>query len=155
MLLELIDGHHADLPTVLATTYPFLANLDRYYPDIAAWFSESFAQGLIEGRNRLLLARNSENRIVGVALGKITPKETKLQCVRVVDTHTNTGLGIALMDRMLDVLECEHPVATVSEEMLHQYSRVFVKRYGFSLDDVVKGAYRPRKLEYYFNGASA
>ena len=62
-------------------------------------------------------------------------------------------LGITLMDRMLETLECTKPLATVSEEMLHQYSRIFVKRYGFSLDDVAKGAYRPRKLEYYFNGA--
>ena len=76
-----------------------------------------------------------------------------MQCVRVADSVSNSGLGITLMDRMLETLECTKPLATVSEEMLHQYSRIFVKRYGFSLDDVAKGAYRPRKLEYYFNGA--
>lgn len=35
--------------------------------------------------------------------------------------------------------------------MLHDYSRVFVERYGFSLNKVHKGLYRKGKLEYSFN----
>ena len=123
MNIELIDAHHFERDHVLAETFPFLANLDLYYPSISTWFAQSFSQGLAQGKNVLLAARGSEGRLEGVALGKKTATEVKMQCVR------------------------------VAEEMLHQYSRIFVKRYGFSLDDVAKGAYRPRKLEYYFNGA--
>ncbi len=153
MNIELIDAHHFERHHVLAETFPFLANLDLYYPSISTWFAQSFSQGLAQGKNVLLAARGSEGRLEGVALGKKTATEVKMQCVRVADSVSNSGLGITLMDRMLETLECTKPLATVSEEMLHQYSRIFVKRYGFSLDDVAKGAYRPRKLEYYFNGA--
>ena len=84
-----------------------------------------------------------------------------MQCVRVHQDHQGGGLGIQLMDRLLEQLAERHPLCTVSEEMLHPhffpwakrvlYSRVFVKRYGFSLDSVDKGLYRPGKLEYIFN----
>lgn len=155
MHIELIDARHPEVDAVLAETFPFLANLDAYYPNISTWFAQSFSLGLTSSKNVLLAARDGQGRLAGVALGKKTSTEVKMQCVRVADSVANGGLGIALMDRMLDVLECRKPLATVSQEMLHQYSRVFVKRYGFSLDDVVKGAYRPRKLEYYFNGEHA
>lgn len=153
MNIELIDAQHPDRDQVLAETFPFLANLDAYYPSISTWFAHSFSQGLTQGKNVLLAARGNGGRLEGVALGKKTAEEVKMQCVRVADAVSNSGLGISLMDRMIETLECNKPLATVSEEMLHQYSRIFVKRYGFSLDDVAKGAYRPRKLEYYFNGA--
>lgn len=152
MHIELIDAHHPNASQVLSQVHPFLASLDRYYPDISSWFARSFSTGLANGKNVLLAARAGDGGLAGVALGKKTGDEVKMQCVRVADPLGNAGLGIVLMDRMMQELECEKPLATVSEEMLHQYSRVFVKRYGFSLDDVVKGAYRPRKLEYYFNG---
>lgn len=155
MKIDLINAQHADLKKVLSDTLPFLANLDVYYPSISTWFTQSFLQGLSDGKNVLLAARDPNGRLEGVALGKKTVSEVKIQCVRVADASANSGLGIALMDRMMGALECEKPVATVSEEMLHLYSRIFVKRYGFSLDDVVKGAYRNRKLEYYFNGVRA
>ena len=74
-----------------------------------------------------------------------------MQCVRVHQDHQGGVLGIQLMDRLLEQLAERHPLCTVSEEMLHQYSRAFVKRYGFSLDSVDKGLYRPGKLEYIFN----
>lgn len=152
MDIELIDAHHPDRDKVLSETFPFLANLDQYYPSISAWFAHSFSTGLTKGSNVLLAARGAEGRLVGVALGKKTKEEVKMQCVRVADASAHSGLGIVLMDRMMEALECEKPLATVSEEMLHQYSRIFIKRYGFTLDDVAKGVYRPRKLEYYFNG---
>ena len=155
MKIEIIDAQHTDIKIVLADTFPFLSNLDVYYPNISTWFAHSFSKGLSEGTNVLLAARSPSGRLEGVALGKKTVSEVKMQCIRVADGAANSGLGIALMDRLMNVLECEKPLATVSEEMLHQYSRIFVKRYGFSLDDVAKGAYRNRKLEYYFNGVRA
>jgi hypothetical protein len=154
MNIELIDAHHPEAQKVLDETYPLLSNLDLYYPSISVWFAHSFRQGLTQGKNVLLAARAGDGRLLGVALGKKTQEEVKMQCVRVLDPVSNSGIGIKLMDRMLETLDTTKPLATVSEEMLHAYSRIFVKRYGFSLVDVAKGAYRPRKLEYYFNGTN-
>lgn len=147
-----VDAHAPQAGLILKQTFPFLASLDRYYPGIASWFESSFSTGFLRGDNHLIVAFDTNERIAGIALGKKTLNETKMQCVRVAEPSVHSGLGIALMDRMIEVLQCERPLATVSEEMLHQYSRIFIKRYGFSLDDVVKGTYRQGKLEYCFNG---
>jgi len=130
---------------------PLLRSLDAYYPDFQDWYINTVAPGVVTGTDMLLVAREGE-RLVGVALGKRTRTETKLRCVRVLPEFQNTGLGLRLIDRALQELECEKPHCTVAEEMLHLYSRVFVNRYGFSLDAVEKGVYRPGKLEYRFNG---
>jgi hypothetical protein len=52
---------------------------------------------------------------------------------------------------MLRELNDDKPHCTVSEEMLHLYSRAFINHYRFDLGRVDKGAYRPNKLEYVFN----
>ena len=152
MLIERFDSNHPQANIALVNTFPFLENLDRFYPSISSWYTSSFQAGLLAGRNILLMAKSHDGTLLGVALGKKTGHETKMQCVRVAEQQANAGLGISLMDRMIEELECTTPFCTVSEEMLHQYSRIFVKRYGFTLDDVVKGSYRPKKLEYCFNG---
>lgn len=128
---------------------PFLASLDRYYPGIQDWYVNQVVPGLAQGESVLLLERHG-CRIQGMALGK-RGAETKLRCVRVLPEQAHQGLGIRLMDRMFEALETTQPHCTVSEELLHQYSRIFVNRYGFALSNVSKGQYRPRKLEYHFN----
>ncbi len=128
---------------------PFIENIDKYYPKVADWYVNTVAPGLIESTTVLLLAKK-HNTVVGMALGK-NGEEKKLRCVRV--QQDNTGLGIRLIDNMLEHLQATKPFCTVSEELLHDYSRFFINRYGFSLDLVTKGEYRPAKLEYHFNKA--
>lgn len=129
---------------------PLLKSLDVYYPDFSHWYINTALPGVIAGNDVLLIAKERES-VVGVALGKKATQETKLRCVRVVPQRQSTGLGIRLMDTMLEHLESDKPHCTVAQEMLDLYSRVFVRRYGFSLDDVQKGRYRKGKLEYCFN----
>lgn len=144
-----IEKSHSFVHTFLAL--PMLRSLDVYYPGFETWYINSVAPGVVMGRDTLLLAWEGQH-LVGVALGKRSRHETKLRCVRVLPEAQNTGLGLRLIDRMLDELECETPHCTVAEEMFHLYSRPFVNRYGFSLTGVDKGGYRPGKLEYRFNG---
>ena len=118
---------------------PFLRSLDQYYPGIEDWYVNTVATGLIDSETKVLVARD-RGLITGMAIGK-KGEETKLRCVRVLPEYANTGLGIKLMDRMFEQLECSKPHATVSEELLHSYSRIFVNRYGFKLDEVKKGLY--------------
>lgn len=131
---------------------PFIKSLNQYYPDIEYWFTNKVIPGLVTGNDKLLIARDND-RIAGIALGKLDSDESKLRCIRVHPDYQNTGLGIRLIDDMLDLIQTRKPGVTVAEEMFHLYSRSFIKRYGFELSDVVKGRYRRGKLEYGFNGA--
>jgi GNAT superfamily N-acetyltransferase len=129
---------------------PLMRSLDDLYRGFEYWYVNTVVPGVVLGRDQLLLAKD-QGRIVGVALGKRSDVETKLRCVRVLPEYEHKGLGIRLIDRMIDVLECEKPHCTVAEEMLHAYSRAFVQRYGFALTAVDKGRYRRGRLEYAFN----
>lgn len=138
----------AFVPTLQALRV--LQGLDSLYPGFNDWYVNKVVPGVVLGNDQLLIAQDA-GRIVGLALGKRSADETKLRCVRVLPAYEGQGLGIKLIDRMLDVLECDKPHCTVAEEMLHSYSRAFVTRYGFELNAVDKGRYRPGKLEYSFN----
>lgn len=130
---------------------PLLCGLEQLYPGFDAWFQNKVVPGLAGGKDVLLLARDgAEGPLVGLALGK-RGEETKLRCVRVLPELQQSGLGIRLIDRMLEELGERRPHCTVSEELLHSYSRAFVSRYGFALSDVRKGTYRPGRLEYFWN----
>lgn len=129
---------------------PFLKSLDSYYPDFSHWYINRVIANIDDPTNVILLAKD-HNSVVGVALGKKSEDEVKLRCVRVASPYQARGIGLRLIDKMLDELEERNPHCTVSEELLHQYSRIFVNRYGFELSRVDKGRYRPSKLEYCFN----
>lgn len=128
---------------------PMLRTLNAFYSDFEHWYINTVVPGIVLGDDKLVLAMDG-TKIAGVALGK-KADETKLRCVRVLPEYQQTGIGIKLIDYMIDVLECEKPHCTVAEELLHVYSRAFVNRYGFELRSVDKGMYRPGKLEYMFN----
>lgn len=128
---------------------PFLEGLDAFYPNFSDWYVNTVLAELKDPDNIIMLAKEN-GMVVGVGMGK-RGEETKLRCIRVHPQYQNSGLGIRLLDTMLDRLEVRKPHCTVSEELLHQYSRLFVRRYGFHLNDVTKGQYRPQKLEYNFN----
>ena len=127
---------------------PFVKSIDTYYPDITDWYVNTVIPGISTGNDVLLMATEN-NTLVGIVLAKLG-EERKLRCIRVKDTHVGSGLGMRLIDQALGIIG-EKPLVSVSEELLHLYSRAFVKRYGFVLTEVIKGKYRKNKLEYYFN----
>lgn len=127
-----------------------LSSLDVHYPGFEHWYINKCMPGVLVGDDVMIVAKD-QGKLVGVALGKKREDETKLRCVRVLPQYQNRGAGLHLIDRMLKALDCDKPHCTVSEELLHQYSRAFVNRYHFDLTEVVKGLYRKQKLEYVFN----
>lgn len=128
---------------------PFIKSLDVYYPDISHWYINKVIPGIMLGDDKLVIASDN-GRLAGVALSK-SGVENKLRCIRVHPDYANNGLGIRLIDRSLELIGDSKPAVTVSEELIHHYSRIFVNRYGFELSAVDKGTYRARKLEYRFN----
>lgn len=133
------------------TVFPFLKDLDRYYPDIGDWYVNKVIPGIVQGRDGLIIAKENEIPI-GVALYKSRMDEKKLRCIRVLPSHKNRGIGLHLIDRSLKEMRCDRPVISVAEELIHDYSRILINRYGFNISHVYRGIYRPSKLEYEFNG---
>jgi len=136
--------------TDLLMAKKLLDGLENFYPGFQFWFINKCMPGVLAGNDILVVARE-HGQIVGVALAKKSKEETKLRCVRVAPAYQNRGLAFHLIDMVLHDLDDDAPYVTVSEEMLHLYSRAFINRYHWRLDHVSKGHYRPRKLEYLFN----
>lgn len=128
---------------------PQLSLLDVYYPEINSWFKNKFLSNN-NPDNLALGAFNNDGRLIGFTLGK-KGSERKLRCIRVFPEYQSTGIGLKLIERTMDLLECDNPLVTVSEELFHHYSRIFINRYGYELNSVNKGMYRKGKLEYIFN----
>lgn len=137
----------ANGPVERLLALPFIQNIDALYPGIENWFVNTV---IAMDNSTVLVARDSTNFVAGVSILK-HGYEKKLRCVRIHPSYVNSGLGIRLIDASLEKLECERPLCSVAEEMLHNYSRAFVSRYGFKLTSVEKGVYRRGKLEYLFN----
>lgn len=129
---------------------PIMEGMSHSYPEFNQWLSK-----LTPGDDTPILTAHRNGNLVGICIGKKTIEETKLRMIRVHPDFQKTGLGIRMIDSMLGLLECDKPHVTVPEEMLHQFSRPFINRYGFDLDEVAKGMYRKGKLEYVFNLANS
>ena len=127
---------------------PFIASIDTYYPDICEWYINTVVPGIVISDDILLIAKE-KNKVAGICLAK-QGVETKLRCVRVAEEYRGQGLGIKLIDKALDLIG-DKPRVTVCHELINDYSRICVNRYKFNLSEVLKGIYRPNKLEYYFN----
>lgn len=127
-----------------------LISLEDYYPSFESWLNNKVIDDL-ENPSTIIVTSKEGDVITGVSIGK-KGLETKLRCVRVHPEFRQSGLGLRLIEKTFDLLECDKPLCTVSEEMIHDYSRPFVNRYGFKLSEVAKGMYRKSKLEYIFNG---
>ncbi len=134
-----------DSNTLLQTRL-FLSSLSTFYPGFDPWL----ANKVIGSPDTIILLAHEKDKLAGVAIGKIG-EAPKLRCVRVHAGLQGSGLGLRLIDNLVEHLQCEKPHCTVAEELMHDYSRAFVKRYGFCLSDVTKGEYRKNKLEYHWN----
>lgn len=130
--------------------FQIIKPIGNYYPDFSNWYFDKVMPGVILGQDRIIVAEK-QNQIIGVSIIKNTSDEKKLRAVRIIDDMQSKGYGLYLIDESLKQLNCDKPLASVSEEMLHFYSRLFIERYNFSLDKVHKGLYRKGKLEYSFN----
>ena len=127
-----------------------LRNLENFYPGFEYWYVNQVMPGIITGQDVMILAKEHEH-IVGVAIGKNTENEKKLRCVRVCPHLEKRGVGIHLIEHVLKEISEDKPLCTVSEEMLHMFSRPLINHFNFSLSHVEKNMYRTQKLEYIFN----
>lgn len=126
--------------------------LEQFYPDIKHWFFNKIVPGIIAGDDLLLLAEEG-TCLAGVLLAKSGTHdgEKKIRCIRVLPEYQHRGIGGSLIEQALVHLGCERPLVSVPEERIHEFSSLFVNRFGFRLSKIYCGLYRPGRLEYQFN----
>jgi hypothetical protein len=135
-----------DLYAVFNTIEP----ISQFYPGFKDWFWDKVVPGVVEGNDEIILAEE-RNELVGVSIIKKTG-EKKLRALRINPKFQKTGKGLYLIDESLKRLNVDKPIVSVAEEMIHDFSRIFINRYNFNISHVYKGLYRKEKLEYEFNG---
>lgn len=127
----------------------FIMPLSPEYPGIAAWFPDKVVAGLRDD-TRKLVSRERHGRLVALGIGKMMHDEKKICTVRVAPEYVGRGLGLRIFDGLMSWMGTSTPHATVSEEKLPEFERIFA-RYGFTLTSTHNGLYRPGKVEYLFN----
>jgi hypothetical protein len=128
--------------------FKFLMQMSDAYPGIDQWFLNKVVPNL--GTTRYITTIKRHGNIVAVGIAKNEDGEKKLCTVRVADAFKNRGLGVRVMDDLMKYVNTNYPLATVCEEMMPSFDRIFSK-YGFCLTSVVNGMYRKGKVEFVFN----
>jgi len=130
--------------------FNILLPISNLYPDFKQWYWNKVIPGIIQGQDKIIIAEH-KGEIIGISLIK-KGSEDKLRALRVIEKFQKKGYGLYLIDRSLKELDNPKPIVSVAEEMINQYSRIFINRYGFDISHVYNGLYRKGKLEYEFNG---
>jgi len=137
-----------DLHIVLNILKP----ISSIYPDFESWYWDKVIPGVILGQDEIIIAEN-KYEIIGMSIIK-KGFENKLRALRIEEKYQKRGLALHLIDESLKRLNVDKPLVSVSEEMINEYSRIFVNKYNFDLTHVYNGLYRKGSLEYKFNGNS-
>lgn len=130
----------------------FLQPLSQSYPGFENWFSSKVVPGVYAGTRHIVTVER-DGMIAAIGIGKRDKDESKICTIRVSPSYENKGLGLRVFDDLLEWLETDRPVATVSEEKMPAFQRIF-DRYGFKLTGSVNGLYRASKTEYIFNASA-
>ena len=107
--------------------------------------------------NEVIIATDDdrEGKAIGQSLIDILKlKDKKLCTVRVLKEYEKKTYGIKIIEDSLKILNCDKPNCTVSEDLLHSFSRPFINLFKFDITKVWNGIYQKGKLEYEFNGTT-
>ena len=124
-------------------------SITPYYPNGAEWLSTKVFG---DDSNRLLLISQLPDGLVnGFSILKNEDSEKKVCTLFVSPAFRGNGLGNALLGRSLDLLECDKPLITVSDDLLLSFIPLF-SHYGFENAESYADRYRDGHIEYSFNG---
>lgn len=138
-------GDYLDAKRVLS----FLSPLSTSYPQIGRWFNTKVVPGVWNG-TRHIVRIERDGQLIAVGIAKKEGNEHKICTIRVAPAYEGKGFGIRVLNSLMEWLDTNLPLATVSEENMPCFERIFA-RYGFMLTSVENGLYRPGKLEFVFN----
>ena len=137
-----------DLPTI-GYVFKQIEGLSNYYPNFTNWYWDKLVPNILLGNDKIL-GLFKGNNLIGLSIIK-DQEEKKLRALRILDQYKNKGYALNLIDESLKILNIDKPLCSVPEELFHDFSRIFINRYSFEVNEVKKGIYRKKKLEYFFN----
>lgn len=131
----------------------FLSDLIYEYPCHHIWFEGVVSELRDNQKNEreILFVVNDKDKIIGVSILKKTEFEKKICTLRVANEYQKRGLGTMLVKESCRLLETDTPIISVSQTRINEFIRLF-KRFGFVLEKVYCGKYRPMINEYCYNG---
>ena len=132
-----------------AASIPIPGTIRTYYPGFDIWFDRTVLPSL--GEDRVILLANIDGELAGFCVLKRNPSERKICTLYVSKAFRNRGVGSALVEYSLGLLDERFPLVTVPEELLPVYEGFF-RRFGFCLSGSYVGLYRVGKREFFFNG---
>lgn len=137
--------------TLLLEAFKILDANPNNYPDFKDWFLNKVIPGVFLNKDKVYLY-SIRGEFIGVSAIKKGIVENKLRAVRVIDRFQSKGYGVGIIDHALKMLNDDKPLVSVSEPLMHNFSRIFINRYDFDLVYVHKDLYMNNSLEYQFNG---
>jgi len=133
--------------------FPSIAHLTRFYPGFGLWFWSKVVPDLGNGSRRIIPVHTGES-LAALAILKRVPEERKICTLWVAPFARRFGFGGRLLRDSLIWLECDKPLITVCQERVHELQPL-LRKFGFTLEQVCDSYYRPRRLEYVFNGLTS
>lgn len=127
-----------------------LCDLSGFYPDFETWLEDKVYKGIVAGERSIIL-HYKNNDISGLAIVKDNEVEKKLCCLRVLPRYQGSGVGIRLFQKSFDILNCNKPLLSISQEKETDFLKVF-QYFGFSLEKKYSDYYRKGSYENSFNG---
>jgi len=136
--------------TAIKKLYHELAMLQDEYPGFEKWYLEKVVPEALSG-SRLIFVAWHEDKPAGILILK-DADEKKICTLRVMPEFRRMGVGHQLMDCAISALNTTHPIITVSDDHIQEFSKLLIKDYKFVPTEIHYGYYRENHVEYVFNG---
>ena len=138
----------------------YLRDLEASYPNFYKWYHQTVIGDIKKGVNgRCMLFAFSDvfeegyisKKLTGLAILKSTKQEKKICTIRVFSKDQKQGIGSALIKRCIRYLKTQKPLITISEFNIKYFSS-FIRKYNWSLVQVLPDYYKEGVVEYVYNG---
>lgn len=137
----------------LTKLIPYLKNIKDIYPDVEHWYINKVIPRAMLDKDIVLVIYTSQYEVAGFAIAK-NNEEKKLCCLMIMSDFKGHGYSIKLIKEIQKELNEEKLHCSVSEDLFHIYSKIFINYFKWTIDEVKDSKYRKGKLEYFFNGKS-
>ncbi|HIF9181218.1 TPA: GNAT family N-acetyltransferase [Photobacterium damselae] len=125
----------------------FLEPVTELYPDFDTWYN--FRLRRQYPHQRIVIAAENSNMIIGVAILKKTQDEHKICTLFVHEEHRGKKIGSMLLNEAIQALKGKNIYITVAEER-NAALKPLLEKYGFTLEDSKLGYYRPHATEFFY-----
>lgn len=130
--------------------FAYLIKNNTYYPDIHLWIKNVVKKGIVNGERKIIL-NIINNEIAGIAIIKDTQIEKKICCLRVFNKYINSGCGVLLFKKSMELLQTEKPLLTIEKGKIECFTKIF-NYFGYLKTEEYPNFYKNNLTELSFNG---